>query len=412
MRIHIKTFGCKLNQAEAERLESALVSVGHELCEPPCDIAIVCGCTVTSRADFKVRQYLRRLSRDSGIKRLILSGCSAVNLEEMAIEKLGVEKTFPTNEPAPILEYLRDNGNFPIDKKWILSGRTRVFVKIQDGCDKFCSYCIVPFVRGREISIAPQDIINQINALVNAGTKEVVFTGVHIGRYFSENISLTGLCEKALKETNIARIRLSSLEPDEIDHDLIFLLENERRMASHIHLSIQSGCDRTLKRMNRGAISGKIADIVVDLAEKVGDISIGADIIVGFPGETDEDFNETYNFIERLPITYLHIFRYSRRRGTVAYDLPNQIPEYIKRERMEALKLLDINKRNKFGNKQIGIIQDVLIEKITGNKAIGTTSNYLKAEMLPDGISRNNIIKAKAIDYNNRILYCETKHII
>ncbi|RKZ28255.1 tRNA (N(6)-L-threonylcarbamoyladenosine(37)-C(2))-methylthiotransferase MtaB, partial [bacterium] len=325
MRIKVKAFGCKLNQCEAGAIERALSAAGYDIVwKPPFDAVIVCGCTVTSRADYKVRQYIRRMSRDYGVKRLILSGCSAVSFTRDAIGELGIEKTFEKNDPKKIVDY------FGIIEKRkaktpTFAGRTRGFVKIQDGCNQFCAYCIVPHVRGRERSIPPGDVIARIAELESAGVKEAVLTGVHDGRYSSENLDLAGLCRRILDETSIHRIRLSSVEATEITGELIDLITSEPRIAPHLHVPLQSGSDAVLRKMGRRYSTTKYASVVKELSRKAPDIGIGADVIVGFPGETDKEFDETYRLLESLPIAYLHIFRYSPRPGTAAMKMPEQV---------------------------------------------------------------------------------------
>ncbi|MCK5834023.1 tRNA (N(6)-L-threonylcarbamoyladenosine(37)-C(2))-methylthiotransferase MtaB [bacterium] len=420
MRIKVKAFGCKLTQCEAGTIERALVSVGHELpLSSPYDAVIVCGCTVTNRADYKVRQYLRRVRKDWGVRRLFLAGCSAVKMDESAAKKLEIEALFPSNEPKAIIDYLADNDLQDNKLKpssesiTTFDGRTRGFVKIQDGCNQFCSYCIVPYVRGRERSVSPDEVIKRVNELDLAEVKEAVLTGVHDGRYKYEGVDLAALCRKILAETNIFRLRLSSIEPTEITNSLIDLLADSDRLAPHLHVPLQAGSNAVLEKMRRPYNREFYAEVVYKLHEKVKNIGIGADVIVGFPGETESDFEDTYNLIESLPISYLHVFRYSPRKGTDAEKMPNQVQEEVKRLRMERLIELKEMKKQKFAESQIGIEQTVIVEKISeANICQGWTGNYIKANFISPLVSKNNIVILQPNSYESDIIHCEVKNII
>jgi len=407
MRIKIKAFGCKLNQAEAGAIECSLAAAGHDIVgRPPYDVVVVCGCTVTVRADYKVRQYFRRMKRDHGGERMILSGCSAVSFTDDVVGELEIEKIFAKNDPEALVEYL---GRLTSQKseKLTFAGRTRGFVKIQDGCNQFCTYCIVPYVRGRERSVPPDAVLERVCELETADIKEVVLTGVHDGRYRADGLDLAALCKKLLDKTNIERIRLSSVEVLEINDSLIELLATENRMAPHLHVPLQSGSDAVLERMGRRYTSEEYAAIIGKLAQKVDDIGIGADVIVGFPGETDEEFDRTYRLIESLPITYLHIFRYSPRPGTAAADMSEQVHNETKWERMKILKKLDENLRERFARSQFGKPQRVIVERVEDKNGFGWTGNYLRAAFAIDSNKRNEMVTLKPISYKNKIINCK-----
>lgn len=406
MRIKVKAFGCKLTQCEAGAIERELAFAGHEIVvKPPFDVVIVCGCTVTMRADYKVRQYIRRVQRDFGVERIILCGCSAVSFDEDLIREMGVEKSFDSNDGSVIADYL---GREDVSRGFASTfhGRTRGFVKIQDGCDQFCSYCIVPLVRGRERSQAPNAVLERINELEAAGVKEAVLTGVHDGRYFADGLDLAGLIKMILNRTEIARLRLSSVECNRINDELIELLVNEPRVAKHLHVPLQSGSDSVLKRMNRQYSSCEYAEVIQNLAERVEDIGIGADVIVGFPGETDAEFLETYELINSLPLSYLHVFRYSPRPRTKAAEMPNKVHTETARERMEVLKALHENLKAKFAESQIGKIKEVIIERVHDGIGTGWTDNYLSVEVPMQKESKGKIELLKVKSYKNGIIHC------
>jgi len=352
------------------------------------------------------------MRREYGVERLILSGCSAVNIgEELACE-LYVEKTFTRNDSDAIAKYL-GHGVGTSQSRETFAGRVRGFVKIQDGCNQFCSYCIVPLVRGRERSEEPSKIVKRVAELHSAGVHEAVLTGVHDGRYFRDGLDLSGLCRKILDETDIFRIRLSSIEPTEITDDLIDLLAESSRVASHLHVPLQSGSDAVLERMRRPYKSAFYRSAIERLHTNVNNIGIGADVIVGFPGETDDDFQRTYDLIESLPLSYLHVFRYSRREGTDAADFLDQVREEIKRERMERLIGLRDRKKQEFAETQMGVAQTVIVERVSvDNIASGWSDNYMRAFFVSDYISVNNIVLLNPISYNKGIINCEIKDLI
>jgi len=412
MRIRVKAFGCKLNQAEAGFIQSGLANIGHEICKnPPYDLIIVCGCTVTRRADYKVRQFIRRMKRKHNVTRIFLSGCSAVSFEEKIIRELGIEKCFLKNDPNSIVEYIGPARTNQGDFMTTFSGRTRGMVKIQDGCNQFCSYCIVPYVRGREVSVPPQTILNRIRQLEKAGVREAVLTGVHDGRYNYDGLDLAGLCDLILMETGIPRIRLSSVEATRISDKLIRIITENSRMMKHLHVPLQSGCDSVLQRMKRHYTARNYLDKVNALAASIEDIAIGADVIVGFPGESDDEFTQTKKTIESAPLAYLHVFRYSMRPGTEAAEMADQVPEEDKRCRMEILQEIDSLKREKFANSQIGKARSVLIEKYKGKIAKGWTDNYLRVEFVSPYDIENKIVLVKPIDYKKNVLHCELEHL-
>lgn len=423
MRIKVKAFGCKLTQCEAGEIESGLISAGYDVVDlPPFDIVIICGCTVTSRADYKVRQYLRRAKREFGAKKLILTGCSAQNIDQIKIRELSIDKVFPSNDKEEIVKYLNSDYSYDLCQNNTnidcninahnYDNRTRGFVKIQDGCNQFCSYCIVPYVRGREVSLSPSNIIDKVNLLSDHGIKEVVLTGVHIGRYRHSNKDILGLCKMIAEETDIFRIRLSSIEPNEISDEMIEYIATSSKIAPHLHVPLQSGSDNILHNMNRSYTRDQYYEKIYKIYSNVKNIGIGTDIIVGFPGETEEDFSETYNVLESLPISYLHIFRYSKRAGTKAFAMEPHVNESIKRERMERLSSLDLVLRNKFINTQIGIDQTVIIERIVNSICEGITGNYLSVNFVSNSIIKNNIVIVKPIDYKNGVTNCYIEHII
>jgi threonylcarbamoyladenosine tRNA methylthiotransferase MtaB len=264
----------------------------------------------------------------------------------------------------------------------ITTNRARPFVRIQDGCENYCSYCIVPYTRGKLQSVPEKDVVEAIRRISDQGYYEVVLTGIHIGAYGKEpggKGTLPGLLQKLLLETGISRIRLSSIDPDEIDDTFIRLIaESNGRIAPHLHIPLQSGCDTTLKRMKRKYSTKLYLETVNALRKSLPDIAIGADVITGFIGENDEEFKTTYNFIKDLPVTYLHVFTYSDRKGTEAFLLPEKVDEAVKKERAKRLRELSTDKRIRYLKSNIGKAVTVVFDKKkTNGYWKGVSENYI-----------------------------------
>ena len=411
MRIRVKAFGCKLNQCEAGAIESALAAAGHRVVrKPPYDAALVCGCTVTVRADYKVRQFLRRMARKHGVSRLFLSGCSAVSFSDEVVAELGIEKLFARNDPAAVVEYL-GGGEGAERSRLTFAGRTRGYVKIQDGCNQFCSYCIVPHVRGRERSVPPEEVIERIRELADSGIKEAVLTGVHDGRYSHSGLDLAGLCRRILRETDIPRIRLSSIESTEITDGLVEIL-TDPRMAPHLHVPLQSGSDSVLRRMGRRYTGAEYLEVVRRLRRMNPDMGIGADVIVGFPGETGEEYRQTRDLIESSPLSYLHVFRYSPRPGTEAAEMENRVHNETKRERMEELREIHENLRREFALSQVGKVRKVIVERVRDGVGGGWTGNYLRAGFPASPELEGKMIEVRVENYENGEVICRIEDSI
>lgn len=380
---YIKAFGCKLNQYEAEyvreRLETHL-----EYTENSPDIVVVYGCTVTSRADAKVRRFIRRARRIFPRARIVLLGCSS-----RTGESFGADELFPDTNI--FLASLGINGKDWFDTSGFF-GHTRSFVKVQDGCERFCSYCIVPFTRGAERSRPPNEVIEQIKRLTELGFKEVVLTGVRIGGYSSNGYNLVCLLEQLLDKSDIPRIRLSSIDPDEITDELIDIIAGNSRIMPHLHIPLQSGSNRILSLMRREYTREQFLNTISSITGRFPDLGLGTDVIVGFPSETERDFEDTYNLIEALPFTYLHIFRFSERKGTVASTLPDRVPEGIKSKRAKALSELAIRKRLEAARKRIAIPQEVLFERKRDSLWEGHSKNYIICKTRSEENIRGKII--------------------
>lgn len=393
MKIAVLTLGCKTNQAESMQIEHALNNEGHQivgLSEKP-DLCIINTCTVTSKADYQSRQLINRALKNNS--RVIVTGCYA----ELNHEKL--KKTYSdiiiakNNEKSYIINMIlqkasSDNGalkNYSITtlphNSIALSGsRHRPIVKVQDGCNYSCTYCAIPMARGRSRSVPEDEVIKEIKSYESMGYNEVVLTGIHLGTYgldLKPKKSLSVLLSNILKNTKIIRIRLSSLEIKEITDDLLNLLVGDR-VCKHLHIPLQAGDDNILRMMNRTYSISDFIKGIEKIIMRLPDIAIGTDIIVGFPGEGDVEFNNTKYLVESIPFSYLHVFPYSSRPGTKAALLPKHVTSVIKRERVATLRSIGIAKKQDYIRKQIGKILDVVVENRCEGGFYGTAGNYIK----------------------------------
>ncbi len=413
MRYSILTLGCKVNQAESIDIEKSLSAASYlkvALEENP-DICLVNTCSVTAKSDYQSRQLIRR-ALISGA-RVFVTGCySELNKEEIR----GIDRGIEIIENSDKALFLKKTAGEPIGDRHTVQhifqtgGRARGFIKIQDGCNAECAYCIIPLARGKSRSRPADDIIREIGELESVGFTEVVITGIHIGLYgldLSPALSLSRLVEFILSETERIRLRLSSVEVNEIDERLFELL-GERRVCNHLHVPLQSGADKVLEAMKRPYACSEYREVIERLNRKLGDISLGADVIVGFPGEDDSSFNDTYTFIKQLPLTYLHVFPFSGRKKTKAFTLPNQVDEGVKKMRAAMLRSLSSEKKRAFIEKQMKKTLFAVVEKRSGATFYGTTDNYLKIKFdAPEGsedFRERDLIALKVIDFEGDVL--------
>jgi threonylcarbamoyladenosine tRNA methylthiotransferase MtaB len=386
MKIALETLGCKLNQAETEALARRFVQAGHELVQQPdeADVYILNTCTVTRTADAKARHLLRLAHRRNPDVFIIATGCYAqrMALELTAIE--GVNRVVDNSEKENLLQILKGiprKDNSVKDSSHPSSPfRTRSFLKIQDGCQNFCAYCIVPFVRSKETSVPPDVILKEITRREAEGYREIVLTGTRVGgyAYAGAYAKLQGLLQRILSETKIPRIRLSSLQPQEISPELIRLWQNNR-LCPHFHLSLQSGSAGVLKRMNRRYSPEDYQKVVKLIRREVPSVAITTDIIVGFPGETDREFEESLEFCRQTDFARIHVFSYSPRSGTKAAEMEGQVSDQIKKERSRKMLALAEESSLKFKASFTGEAMDVLWEKQTDDGDwTGMTGNYIR----------------------------------
>jgi threonylcarbamoyladenosine tRNA methylthiotransferase MtaB len=387
MRIALETLGCKLNQAETELLSRQFAAAGHKLVSPEedADIYILNTCTVTGAADAKSRHLLRLANRRNPEAVLVVTGCYAERSPEVLAKIEGVKIVTGNTAKPFIYRLLEESGclsSSPASREVHTDSngslfRTRVFIKIQDGCSNYCSYCIVPFVRGKEKSLPASLIIDELRQRVAEGYQEVVLTGTEIGTYNDNSINLKGLLERILDETDMTRLRLSSLQPQEITPELINLWK-DNRLCPHFHLSLQSGRDSVLRRMNRKYNTSDFEKAVRDIRKVVPEAAVTTDIIAGFPGETEEEFEESLNFIRKIGFSRLHVFSYSPRPGTAADGMAMQIKDAIKTQRNRKLRAAGRECVKSYASQFLGTSMPILWEQRSGDIWSGYTPNYIK----------------------------------
>ncbi len=388
-RIAITTLGCKVNQYESAGISAALAAQGATLVpfEEPADIYVINTCTVTEKTDAQSRQLISRANRMNPKADIVVTGCYAQMAAEVISRLPGVQIVVGTDQkeklPHRILSLLAERqdiqeqpqilvtpdmtGGFDYRNDTCLTDHTRAFLKIQDGCDAFCSYCIVPYARGRSRSLDPDSVLRRLKALAAKGFREIVLTGVHLGMYGLDLESpadlLTLLQMIEASDIDLPRLRLSSIEPTEITDALIAHIAASRMICPHFHIPMQSGSNKILTAMKRCYNNQAFKNIVLKILEIIPDAGIGIDVMAGFPGEDDRDFQDTVDFIINLHVAYLHVFPYSRRSGTEAADYPGQLRETVKKERARFLRNLGRQKRHTFEERFIGKRLTVLIEK-------------------------------------------------
>jgi threonylcarbamoyladenosine tRNA methylthiotransferase MtaB len=400
--ITLQTLGCKLNQAETEALARRLLITGYRLAAEGevADIYILNSCTVTHIADRKCRQLLRQARRNNPDGLLIVTGCYAER-DGTALKAIGgVDLVIGNEEKGNLAGILQDLGQLaliPADRIIDITSeglRNRSFIKVQDGCDNFCAYCIVPLVRPQRVILAADEVVSLVQQRVNAGYKEVLFTGTEIGGWQADGLDLAALLERVLAETQIVRLRLSSLQPQEINHRLIHLWSNPR-LCSHFHLSLQSGSDGVLKRMKRRYTKANYGGTVALIRSLSPGAAITTDVIVGFPGETEVEFRESYEFCREVNFARIHVFSFSPRPGTAAAVMPGQVSTQVKKERSQRMLKLARDSTVAFHKLFIGKVMPVLWEQQVGGLWAGLTDNYIRVYIKSNADLANRIIPVK-----------------
>ena len=425
-KVAFYTLGCKVNQYETEAMLELFEKEGYEKAETEdyADVYVINTCTVTHMSDRKSRQYIRRMKKKNPDAIIAVVGCySQVSPEEiLSIDEVNL--VMGTNDRKKIVEEVKKIDasrkvstvddimkvkafeEIEINKT---NGKTRAFMKIQDGCDRYCSYCIIPYARGRVRSRDLESIVKEVENLASNGYKEVVLTGIHVASYGKDikdsDIKLLDVIKQINDIEGIERIRLSSVEPILFTDEFVEAVSTMDKVCPHYHLSLQSGCDETLKRMKRRYTTEEYKAIVDRLRAAIPNVSITTDVIVGFPGETNEEFDKTYEFLKDIELTHMHVFKYSPRKGTPAATMENQVDPSTKHERSEKLLQLNEENFNKFGQKMLDKEFNVLFEqKVGDNKYEGLTENYVKVIVESDNDISEQILKVKIKDVKNEFL--------
>lgn len=415
MKVNIYTLGCKVNFYESNLMKEKLIDAGYTYTDmDDSDIVIINTCSVTNTADNK---SLKAARHAAGLgKNVIVVGCSSQNKEE-AYEKIdGVNVILGNKGKSDIVSYIQkyfDKNERIIEVSDIQKvsfeemkvnnfDKTRAFVKIQDGCNNYCSYCIIPYLRGDVRSKKSDDVINEVKSLIESGHKEIVLTGIHTGHYGSDiNESFAGLLKKLVKIDGLLRLRISSVEITELNDEFLDVLKNSQVLVDHIHIPLQSGSNTVLKRMNRKYDKDYFINKIDTIRSIRPDISITTDLIVGFPGETEDEFNETIDTINKIKFSKIHVFPYSRRKGTPADLMDNQIDEKVKKERVS--KIINLSKEleqdyfSKFIGKELVFIPEVY----KNGYLIGHTGNYILVRALGDEklLKQDINVKLEKLEY-------------
>ena len=411
MQVHLKTLGCRLNEAELESWGERFQQHGYSLTREPeaADVLVVNTCAVTQEAVKKSRQLIRRIRRNNPKAKLVVSGCYASLDQTIQTDIYGIDLLVHNRDKDQLVDIAINELNLetmpaistePGETGLFKRGRNRAFIKIQDGCRYRCTFCIVTAARGDEHSRTPEQIINDINQYHQQGIQEAVLTGVHVGGYGSDiDSNLYQLIKTILTETDIPRLRLASVEPWDLHHDFFSLFENKRLMP-HSHLPLQSGSDTVLKRMARRCKTDDFSNLVKQARQSVNNFNVTTDIIVGFPGETEAEWNASLDFIQKIRFSHIHIFTYSQRAGTKAATLDNQVDKNIKRQRSKQLHELVRNLHRDFLNNQLGQQANVLWEtKNEDNVWTGYTENFTRVETrLNEAMNLENKITPVTID--------------
>lgn len=396
----IKTLGCKVNSYESEFIYSLFVKKGYVFDSENADIYVVNTCTVTNMSDRKSRQIVNSLRRDHKNSIIIVVGCYAQNAYQTGrLEEIDADIILGNKDKSKIIEYLEDyinnkqktkkfyNLENEVFEDMFIDGeenRTRAYVKIQDGCENFCSYCIIPFVRGGLRSKAKEKVIEEVTSLVNKGHKEIVLTGIHTGSYNDNGYDFASLLEDLVKIPNLERLRISSIEINELNDRVLKIFSESDMLVPHLHIPLQSGSDEVLKFMNRKYDKKFYLDKINYIKSIKENISITTDVIVGFPGETESMFLECLDFIKEVKFTSIHVFPYSDRYGTVASKMNNKIDGLEKKRRVKELMNLSLGLEKQFYINFYGKSMRVLLEENKDDYFIGHTDNFIKVKVKGD----------------------------
>jgi threonylcarbamoyladenosine tRNA methylthiotransferase MtaB len=410
------TLGCRLNFSETGTISSQFKENGYTILpfEEQADVVFLNTCTVTDQADSTCLQLIKQARKNSPSGKIIVAGCYAQMESEKLKQIKDVDLILGTEEKFKALEYLKEqdtlesyidlHNEFYQSATSLESSKTRAFLKIQDGCNYICSFCIIPFARGRSRVGKIQTLTEEAKKIINLGFQEIVLTGVNIGEFEKTGGERLEDLIESLSNLGLKRLRLSSVEPNTITNSLLQSLQQSDIYQNHFHIPLQSGSNTILKSMRRKYTSEQYLETLHRIKEYFPSAAIGADVICGFPGESEEDFLLTYNLIKNSPLTHLHVFPYAQRQKTTASKLPSQLSSSLKKERVRALIQLGEEKKEQYAKSLIGKVVEVLFEKKKNNLSQGYTPEFLKC-FISENISENSIAKVVLTDYHNKELF-------
>jgi len=418
-RFSLHTSGCRLNQYEIEAIGAKLESLGFQEVpfDEPVDVAVINTCTVTGRADSDARNAIRRARRTSPGGRVVVTGCYASAQPEEIAALGAVDLVVDNTHKERVVEKMVEAFGYTLpggidfgrmnSESFELGGfrrHTRAMVKVQDGCQEACTYCIIPRARGHERSRSPQSILREVKLLESNGYKEVILTGVHVGKYRHDDWRLADLLRAILNETGVEQIRLTSMEPREFRPALVDLLLQETRCCAHLHIPLQSGHDTILRAMRRSYDTAYVQELFRTLVEGRPDLAIGTDIIAGFPGESEAQFDLTADFLKSQPLAYLHVFSYSDRPGTVASLLPHKVSSEVIKARTASLRELSRVKRMAYVSRFIHRTVPVLVEQHRDRRSgllVGMSENYMRVLAEGPDCLMNTIVPMRIVKFEN-----------
>lgn len=418
MKVAFTTLGCKVNQFETEVMEGLFKEKKYEIVnfEEVADVYVINTCSVTHLGEKKSRQLIRRAIKNNNKAIVAVVGCySQVAADEIAkIEGVSlivgtkerknivtlVETVLKEHQPLQVVEDVMDYHEFEDIPLLNNPDRTRAFLKIQDGCSNFCTYCIIPYTRGPLKSRKLDSILSEAENLVESGFKEIVLTGIHLGAYgkdLADEIALVDVVKALLDNEKLTRLRLGSLESIELDQEILEIMNQDQRLCRQLHLPLQSGSDKILKKMNRNYTTAEFKALIDNIYAKVPGVAITTDVIVGFPGENSTDFNEAVEFIKNMNFSKIHIFPYSKRKNTPAANYAEQVSEEEKKKRSVYLKEISDMANAKYRNKMLNTTVEILVENITPDYTEGLASNYVKVYCENNNFQKDNFYKLKII---------------
>ncbi|MGD8778105.1 MAG: tRNA (N(6)-L-threonylcarbamoyladenosine(37)-C(2))-methylthiotransferase MtaB [Ignavibacteria bacterium] len=430
MRVAFYTFGCKLNFSETSTIGKEFLEKGFDIVDyrENADVYVLNTCTVTENAEKDCRQLVRRILRQNPDAYVAVTGCYAqLRPEEIAgIE--GVDAVLGSNEKFKIFDLLdgfeknefsciyvsptEDLNSFNFSSSTEADGRTRAFFKIQDGCDYKCSFCTIPLARGKGRSMNPDDVENQFKKIISEGYKEIILTGVNVGDYNHSKTDFQNLLKRIIKIEGDFRVRISSIEPNLLTDEIIQLTGDNPKICNHFHVPLQSGSHEVLKLMQRRYTVDHYLNRIHKAVNTIDDLGVGVDVIVGFPGETDDNFIETYNFIKELPVSYLHVFTYSERPKTKAIALDGSVEVSERKRRNNMLRILSEKKKNEFYRKMLGRELKILFEEENYHGFMkGFSSNYVRVKSIYDESLINKFSNYKINGVDDNICTIETNGI-